>query len=411
MLRTLTKTLLFLVAWMIPAATCQAQNGNTDDAALMERARKLAHESILIDTHIDVPYRMTEKWDDISQSTAGGDFDYPRAVKGGLNAPFMSIYIPADYQDTGGAAAFADSLIDMVEGFVERAPEKFAIAKSPEDVRRQFEQGLMSLPMGMENGAPIEDLAKLSHFRDRGISYITLTHGRANQISDSSYDPERKWQGLSPYGEEVVREMNRLGIMVDVSHVSDSAFYDVMAVSQAPAIASHSSARHFTPGFERNMSDDMIRLLVENGGVIHINFGSSFVTEESNKAGFSAYVEIGKYLEENNMEPGSEEAEAYIEQYRRDHPEPFADVTDVVDHIDHVVSLTSVDHVGIGSDYDGVGDSLPTGLKDVSAYPNLIFHLLKRGYSDDDIMKILGGNLLRVWSEVESAASRLQEMN
>ncbi|HLE56126.1 MAG TPA: dipeptidase [Rhodothermia bacterium] len=411
MFRSTIYSLLFLIASLSAAPTCPAQDAAADDAALMARASELARESILIDTHIDVPYRLTETWDDISQSTAGGDFDYPRAVKGGLNAPFMSIYIPADYQDTGGAAAFADSLIDMVEGFVKRVPEKFAIAKSPEDVRRQFEQGLMSLPMGMENGAPIEDLAKLSHFRDRGISYITLTHGRANQISDSSYDPERKWQGLSPYGEEVVREMNRLGIMVDVSHVSDSAFYDVMAIAQAPAIASHSSARHFTPGFERNMSDEMIERLAENGGLIMINFGSSFLTEESNKAGFTAYVEIGKYLEENDIERGSEEAQAYIEQYRRDHPEPFADVTDVVDHIDHVVSLTGVDHVGIGSDYDGVGDSLPTGLKDVSAYPNLVFHLLKRGYSDDDIRKILGENLLRVWSEVESAASRLQKTN
>jgi membrane dipeptidase len=259
----------------------------------------------------------------------------------------------------------------------------------------------------MENGAPIEDLDKLKHFFDRGIRYITLTHGRVNHISDSSYDPERKWHGLSPFGEEVVLEMNRLGIMVDISHVSDSAFYDVMAVAGAPAIASHSSARHFTPGFERNMSDDMIKALAENGGVIQINFGSSFILEESNKYG----DRMREVLEENDADWGTPEAEALVEKFRSEHPVPFADVTDVVDHIDHVVALTSIDHVGIGSDYDGVGDSLPTGLKDVSSYPNLIYHLLKRGYSDEDVKKILGENLLRVWSQVNDVAHSLQEMD
>jgi len=230
-----------------------------------------------------------------------------------------------------------------------------------------------------------------------------------NLICDSSYEQERKWKGLSPYCEEVVREMNRLGVMVDISHVSDSTFYDVMDLTLAPAIASHSSARYFTPGFERNMSDEMIKILAANGGVIQINFGSSFLLEDINKAGFKAYAEIQNYLEANNIEQGSEEAQAYIEQYQKDHPTPFADVTDVADHIDHVVELTSIDHVGIGSDYDGVGDSLPTGLKDVSAYPNLIYELLKRGYSDDDVRKVLGENLLRVWSQVQEVAMSLQE--
>ncbi|MGA7306366.1 MAG: dipeptidase, partial [Rhodothermales bacterium] len=410
MLRSALLSTLFLATIFLPTAT-RAQDGNSDDAAMMAHARELAHQAILVDTHIDVPYRMTEKWEDVSQSAEGGNFDYPRAVKGGLNAPFMSIYIPAEYQETGGAPEFADSLIDMVEGFVTHAPDKFAIAKSPADVRSQFQKGLISLPMGMENGAPIVDLAKLTHFHDRGISYITLTHSKVNQISDSSYDEERKWNGLSPFGEQVVHEMNRLGIMVDISHVSDSAFYDVMAITEAPPIASHSSARYFTPGFERNMTDEMIQMLADHGGVIQITFGSSFLTEAANKSGFNAYAEIRKYFKENNIDQGSDEAQAYIEQYRKDHPAPLADVSDVADHIDHAVKLTSIDHVGIGSDFDGVGDTLPTGLKDVSAYPNLIYQLLKRGYSDDDVRKVMGENLLRVWSEVQAVAKQMQEHN
>jgi membrane dipeptidase len=377
------------------------------EAGLASKAEELAREFIIVDTHIDVPYRMTENWEDISSATQSGDFDYPRAVAGGLDAAFMSVYIPAKKQGVEGlAAAFADSLIDMVEGFVQNAPDKFAAATTPEQVRANRRSGLISLPMGMENGAPIGDLDDLEHFYNRGIRYITLTHGSVNQISDSSYDTTRTWNGLSPFGEEVVREMNRLGIMVDVSHVTDSAFWDVMRITRAPVIASHSSARRFTPGFERNMSDAMIQALGDNGGVIMINFGSAFLTEESNKVGTARWNAVEAYLKENDIDPVSEEGIAYRERYFADHPAPFADVTDVADHIDHVVGLTSVEQVGLGSDYDGVGDSLPTGLKDVSQYPNLIEVLLQRGYSETDIEKILGGNLLRVWEEVERVAGQ-----
>ena len=321
----------------------------------------------------------------------------------------MSIYIPARLQEIDGAAVvFADSMIDLVEAIVKKDPEKFAIAVTAQDVRTHYSAGIISLPMGMENGAPIEDLEKLSHFYDRGIRYITLTHGKVNQISDSSYDTTRTWNGLSPFGEEVVAEMNRLGIMVDISHVSDSAFYDVMRITRAPAIASHSSARHFTPDFERNMSDDMIRELGAGGGVIQINFGSSFLIESANKTGFGNWMAVRRYLEENEIESDSKEGIEYREKYFEEHPSPFADVSDVADHIDHVVELIGIDHVGIGSDYDGVGDSLPTGLKDVAGYPNLIAELLKRGYSDADLEKCFGGNLLRVWERVDAVAAQLK---
>jgi membrane dipeptidase len=198
--------------------------------------------------------------------------------------------------------------------------------------------------------------------------------------------------------------MNRLGIMVDVSHVSDSAFYQVMEASTAPVIASHSSARHFTPGFERNMSDDMIRLLAEKNGVIMINFGSSFLSEEYRAKREAADAHIETYLEENNLAEADSAAQEYARSYYADNV-GYADIADVVAHIDHVVNLVGIDYVGLGSDFDGVGDSLPVGLKDVSAYPNLVYELLKKGYSEEDIQKLLGENALRVWSEVERLAS------
>ncbi len=379
------------------------------DDALRAHARELAQTFLIVDGHIDVPYRMTEREEDISQATEHGDFDYPRAREGGLDAPFMSIYVPSDRQQTPGAAkALADSLIDMVEGFVAYAPDKFALAFSVEDVRRNHERGLISLPMGMENGAPVEDdLANLRHFYDRGIRYITLTHARDNQICDSSYDSTRTWNGLSPFGADVVAEMNRLGIIVDVSHVSDSAFYQVMRRTTAPVIASHSSARAFTPGFERNMSDDMIRRLAQNGGVLMINFGSSFLSGEILQQWEAAQQHVEHYLAANGLAEDDEAARDYARQYFAEHVH-YADVADVVAHIEHVVEIAGVEHVGLGSDFDGVGDSLPTGLKDVSYYPNLVYELLKKGFSDEDIRKILGENALRVWSRVEAVARAAQ---
>jgi membrane dipeptidase len=202
--------------------------------------------------------------------------------------------------------------------------------------------------------------------------------------------------------------MNRVGIMVDVSHISDAAFYEVMSITKAPVIASHSSCRFFTPGFERNMSDEMITMLAKQGGVIQINFGSSFLSKEYQELENKGRTEVMAYLKSKSLKFEDAEAQLYIEQYRKQHPIAYADVSDVANHIDHVVKLVGVDHVGLGSDFDGVGDSLPTGLKDVSQYPNIIYELLKRGYTEKDIQKICGSNLLRVWSEVERTAKELR---
>ena len=375
----------------------------TSTYSASEKAINIAKETIIVDGHIDVPYRVKEKWVDVTKATQDGDFDYPRAVAGGLNAPFMSIYVPASLDNSPESTQLAHELIDSVEAIVARAPDKFAIAKSPSDVKSQFEKGLISLPMGMENGSPIQgDLANLTAFYERGIRYITLAHSQANHISDSSYDLRRKWKGLSPFGKTLVGEMNNIGIMLDISHVSDDAFYQVIELTKVPVIASHSSLRRFTPGFERNMDDEMIKKLGENGGVIMINFGSSFVSKEAGKwrSGLTA---ARKALVEKEGED-SPKLENFEENYRKEVPYPYSTLDEVLDHIDHVVKLIGVDHVGIGSDYDGVGDSLPIGLKDVASFPNLVQGLLDRGYNRTDIEKILSGNLLRVWQQVEEYA-------
>lgn len=406
----MTNKILIAAATTALLAAC----GNDQPAPMEEtsvdlaaEAQRIAISSIIIDTHVDVPYRLESAPQDVSQATDSGDFDYPRAVQGGLNAPFMSIYTPAELEAAGESRKVAEKLIDSVEDIVIGAPDKFAIARSTADIRAQFDDGIMSLPMGLENGSPIEgDLANLKHFYDRGIRYITLTHGLSNHLSDSSYDENHQWDGLSDFGRETVTEMNRLGIMIDISHVSDDAFWQVIELSKVPVIASHSSARHFTPGWERNMSDDMIVALAKNGGVIQINFGSTFISQVSRDYA-DARTAAGKaYMTDRPELTTSFLYRDYPAIYAEEHgPFPFASVDDVLDHFDHVVKLTSIENVGIGSDYDGVGDSLPTGLKDVSQYPNLVEGLLTRGYSEEDVRKILGENVLRVWKEVEDYAA------
>ncbi|MTI28447.1 dipeptidase [Fulvivirga kasyanovii] len=402
------KPILFLFVILMGCQSKPAEETNKiSDADLQIRANELAHKFIITDGHIDLPYRLKEDNFNIETDkeilikTDKGDFDYERAKKGGLDAPFMSIYIPASYQETGGAKELADSLINMVKSITEAHPDKFAIATSPGQVKEQFASGKISLPLGMENGAPIGDeLSNVAYFHERGIRYITLTHSKDNLICDSSYDTTRTWNGLSAFGREVVSEMNKVGIMIDVSHISDSTFYQVMELSKAPVIASHSSCRHFTSGFERNMSDDMIKLLGEKNGVIQINFGSTFLDQRSR----DVRQHITDYLQDNNLNYEDSAAQAYIASYSKENP-IYSNVQKVADHIDRVVEIAGIDHVGLGSDFDGVGDTLPEGLKDVSHYPNLIYELLKRGYSEEDIEKICYKNVFRVWEETAKVAA------
>ena len=331
-------------------------------------AQELAQEMIIIDTHLDTPiqlYMQQSKngfYEDITK-TSSLHFDFDRAVSGGLNVPFFVIFTPPSAEEKGTAFEMAKDLIQILEDIMNKHPSKFRLVKSPEEITN--EKGVMQVVYGMENGAPIESkLSNIKVFSDMGINYITLAHSKSNHISDSSYDSNKNWGGLSPFGRKVVAEMNKQGVMIDISHVSDAAFYEVLKLTKTPVIASHSSLRHFVPGFERNVSDDMLRELAKNEGVIQICFGSEFIAE------------------------------------KKKYPNLIVTVKDVADHIDRVKELVGIDHVGIGSDYDG-WRNFPVGLEDTSTYPNLIEELLNRNYTKEEIEKIFGGNLLRVWREVK----------
>lgn len=374
---------------------------------ISDHARELADKMLLIDTHIDVPYRLEKHFEDVSKATPNGDFDYPRADAGGLDVAFMSVYIPAAIQDDADEAQdLANNLIDMVEEVVADSPDKFAMVYSTDKASELAGDKRIGFALGMENGAPVRTLEDLQHFYDRGIRYITLTHGKSNHISDSSYDQEHQWHGLSAFGKELIPAMNKLGVMVDISHVSDEAFWQALEISEVPLIATHSSARRFTEGFERNMSDDMIKALAEKGGVIQINFGSTFISARSRAWSTEARSYAREWLEDEGLEDNDVAARAFGAGYMAAHPFPFATLDDVLDHFDHVVEIAGIDHVGVGSDYDGVGDSLPVGLKSVADYPRLVQGLLDRDYSEDDIQKILGGNALRVWKAAEEYAAK-----
>ena len=396
---------LFLIFLSLLFQSCAENIKNLD-------AEQIAQDSLILDSHIDVPYRLWRQHlegleiDDISGST-DGDFDFIRARKGGLNVPFFSIYLPASTQEEGTSHQMANELIDMIKDIVTLHPEKFILINSVADLGSITKKNIVGIALGMENGAPIQgDLSRVQYYFDRGIRYITLTHSKTNHISDSSYDENIQWHGLSEFGKNLIEEMNKVGIMVDISHVNDEAFYQAIELSQVPVIASHSSLRYFTPGFERNVDDAMLSKLAEKGGVIQINFGSSFISSRPRDylVTMNSFLEsrLGQNLEEVSEQDIRETRSEFI----ANNPYPYASLDEVLDHFDRVVQLVGIDHVGIGSDYDGVGDTLPVGLKDVSTYPTLIQGLLERGYSRKDIQKILGGNLIRVWKEVEEYAER-----
>jgi len=361
---------------------------------------------LIIDTHIDAPYRLYKTPTDLSIASAEGQFDYPRAIAGGLGTAFMSIFIPPDVDAAGNGLPLAHRLIDLVDDTVRANPDKFVQATCPNDAVVARQRGLVGLAMGMENGGPIgANLEHLRQLHSRGVRYIGLAHSRANVLADSSYDTEKKHGGLTQAGRAMVREMNLLGIMVDVSHLSDDAFWNVLSESSTPVIASHSSMRHFIPGFERNLDDRMVAAIVEDGGVVQINVGSSFLTAAARQYETGLMTAVKAELVARNLAPDSPDVKTFVTRYRTENPYPFATIDDVIDHIDHVVKIGGINGVGIGSDFDGVGDTLPTGLKSVADYPNLINGLRERGYSRRAVRKIMGENLLRTWRTVERFAS------
>lgn len=395
---------LLAAAVMFAASTVTAQDAP-------EAARQLAQDAIIVDTHIDAPGLLLSRWADLGVDAPDREFDYPRARAGGLDVGFMAIYTSHGRDEAGTARQHAHNQIDAVEALAGRHPDKFAILTSPGDVETLREGGRVLLSMGMENAGPLgDDVSQVEAFFNRGVRYIGLTHSGNNRIGDSSYTLERKWNGLSPFGREVIAEMNRLGMIVDVSHVSDETARDVIEVSTAPVIASHSGFRHFTPGFERNLDDELAKEIAATGGVIQIPFGTMFLDGQA-AADIQAYFVAADEFERRNAElraagEPTEDRSAFERNWEETHPVPDITIEPVLDQIDHGVKLVGIDHIGLGSDFDGVGGDLPENLRTVADFPHLVAGLQQRGYSDDDIRKILGGNMLRAWTAIEAAAGR-----
>lgn len=387
-------------------ALCMMQSTHAASAAeATPAARKLAEDAVIVDTHIDSPTELMKLWLDLGEAQAR-EFDFPKARTGGLDVAFMSIYTSPGQDDDGTAEAVANTMIDAVEKTAGDNPDKFALLRSPRDVEALRRLGLVLLPLGMENGAPIgDDLGKLTFFFDRGIRYITLAHSANNRIADSSYAQEKKWNGLSPFGREVVAEMNRLGMIIDVSHLSDDAVAQAVELSRTPVVATHSALRHFTPGFERNLSDELAKAIAAKGGVIQIPFGNAFVDTASAAKTQAYFVAYNDYQRQRTAGKTAQTVSEFDAEWDKAHPPLPVKMDAVLDQIDYGVKLVGIDHIGIGSDFDGVGGALPEGLKTVADFPNLIAGLQARGYKDAEIRKILGDNLLRVWRRVESAAS------
>ncbi|WP_133499855.1 dipeptidase [Cognatilysobacter terrigena] len=376
-------------------------------------ARALADDAVVVDTHIDAPSELLKSWRDLGAATPDREFDYPRARQGGLDVAFMSIYTSPEDDAAGTARQKAHMEIDAVEAMVGRHPDKFAVIAEPRDYARLHQGGRVLLALGMENGAPIgDDLSQLQVFHDRGVRYITLAHSHSNRIADGSYSLDRPWHGLSPFGEKVVAEMNRLGIMVDVSHLSDESVEDVLRVSKTPVIASHSGLRHFTPDFERNLSDELAKKIAKGGGVVQITFGSGFIDAAAAADTTAYFRELARFQRAQTEAKARGETVQSLEDWDaawdKAHPKPPTKLSQVVDQVDYAIKLLGEDHVGLGSDFDGVSGALPEGLKSVADYPNLVQALREHGYADATIRKVLGANLMRVWTAVDAAGAKLR---
>lgn len=381
---------------LIPSA-----KGQSNDDPLWQKALELHRRAIVIDTHSDLTSRMLDEGVDIGKRLKDGHQDIPRLYEGGVDAQFFSIYVAAKYAGKGGpkrALEMMDALYQAVEAY----PDKIQLATSVADIRRIADEGKVAALMGLEGGHALENSFRvLRMFYRMGIRYVTLTHSNTNDWADSSTD-QPKWGGLNELGEKMVAQMNRIGMIIDISHVSDEAFWDVMRVSKAPVIASHSSARAIA-NMPRNMSDEMIKALAEKGGAIMINFGSSFLNPRWGERTNIILTAIrDKYRGDFSMW-----GKMWEEMNKKD-PLPPATIDDLIAHIEHVVQIAGVEYVGLGSDFDGVS-SLPVGMEDVTKLPRITYELLKRGYPEEDILKILGGNLLRVFSEVERVSAEMKK--
>ena len=389
----------------------------TSEDETIARALEIHERVLTVDTHADTPLRMIEPGFDLAERhnplDTGSKVDYPRMKEGGLDAIFFAAFVSQDIRDNEGnerAKALVLEMIDAVISSTEENSDLVGLALTPKDAYALERDGKRAIYLAIENGYPIgDDLANIELFFNKGVRYITLVHSSNNDIADSATDSSgAEHNGLSAFGEEVVREMNRLGIMVDVSHASDDVFFDAIALSEAPIIATHSNARSVTE-HQRNVSDEMLRLMAENGGVVQMTLLSSYLRDEPPNPERSAALEelrsSMKSVSEMSPEERAERRLAFNEINEK-FPTPSATVKHVVDHIDHMVSIAGIDHVGIGCDFDGGGGI--DGVFDASEVMNITIELVRRGYSEEDIEKIWGKNVMRVFEEVQKVAEVMQ---
>ena len=381
--------------------------GQAQAPEISDRARQLHARAIVIDGHADTTQRLIfDRTFNIGARNRTGNLDIPRMREGGLDAVFFSIWMPGDVT---GPIAIKRALvqIDAVREAARNYPNDLLLATAAADIRRAVAEHKIAALMGMEGGHMIDrDLRVLRDYAALGVRYLTLTHFKNTEWADSSTD-RPVHNGLTAFGRDVVRELNRLGVMVDISHVSDKTFYDAIAVSTAPVIASHSSTRALT-SHARNMTDDMLRALERNGGVVMINYNAAFISEEFRIASEKRSGDVVAKMDAMSKKCGGNEACTTMEGERLDHEAmasgqlPKVNWERIVDHIDHAVKVAGVDHVGLGSDFDGA--TMPLGMEDVSMLPRITDALLRKGYSEHDIEQLLGGNLLRVMEQVEQVS-------
>ena len=381
---------------------------------LHERAMQLHRSAIIVDTHEDVPETLQKEWVDLAARGKTGHVDIPRWREGGMTAPFLAAYVSADFAKAGGSAMKALEFIDLIHRLVEAHPKDLVFADSVAGIRAAKRDGKIAVLIGIEGGHAIEDsLGTLSAYQRLGVRYMTLTHTNTNHWADSAgsffgtdlYDPKKTAMhgGLTDHGREVVLEMNRLGILVDVSHTSDRTVADALAASKAPVFASHSSCRALA-NMPRNLTDDQIRAIAKGGGVVMVNFSSLFLDPRSIDAYVAAKTALQPQFAEARAQwkddPAKRDAE--IARLLATMHYPDADWTKVVDHIEHVMQVGGPQAAGLGSDFDGIEDP-PVGLEDVSKLPRLTEELLRRGHSDEEVRGVLGENFLRFWDRAEAA--------
>lgn len=398
------KVITGVFGFLVLLVSCQ--NGTE---SIEDKAARIHDEVFTVDTHCDTPMMLFKEDFDPGKKNEMGKVDFVRMKEGGMDAMFFAVFIgqgSRTAEANARAKAKANEIIDSIYAAAEHYPELAEICTSPEDGYKAGKEGKRAIYLGMENGYPVgRDLSLIKAYYDRGIRYITLCHTSNNDICDSSTDKKgSEYNGLSEFGDSVVKEMNRLGMIVDVSHVSDSSFYDVIRMTKAPVIASHSCARALCDN-PRNMDDDMLKKLAENGGVIQMCILSDYVkTPEPYPARDSAFAVLRKKFQ--NFDKMTDDEKQKVRQewsdLRKKYPRKLATVSDVVDHIDHIVEVAGIDHVGIGTDFDGGGGV--EGCNDVSEMGNITLELVKRGYSEDEIEKIWGGNFMRVFREVQEKA-------